>query len=95
MALRVRIQSIRKTNRPNAHERIRFVGGLNDDGTRWKLAEPDAIDGIKRGDWDFYVRVGVAAVDVVVAVSPEGHEYLKTKADAIVPDRLLSLPECP
>lgn len=95
MAMRVRIQCIKKSNRQNAHERIRFVGGLNDDGSRWKLAEPDAIDGIKRGDWDFYVDVGAAAVDVIVAVSPAGHEYLKTKADAIVPDNLLSLPECP
>lgn len=95
MAMRVRIQCIKKNNRQGVHERIRFVGGLNDDGTRWKLAEPDAIDGIKRGDWDFHVRVGVAAEDVIVALSPAGHEYLKTKADGIVPDSLLSLPEMP
>jgi hypothetical protein len=31
---------------------------------------------------------------VIVAVH-NGHKYIKTKADGIQPDNLLSLPECP
>ena len=45
MAQDVQIQCINKSDRKNAHERIRFVGGVNANGTRWKLSETDAIAG--------------------------------------------------
>jgi len=53
MAASVRIRCINKSDRFNPHERITHVGGTNDNGTRWKLTQPDAIAGIESGRWEF------------------------------------------
>lgn len=95
MATRHRVGCINKTDRYNPHERIRNIGGVNADNTRWKLSQPEAIEGIESGKWSFYVSVNGRTVDVIVAVSQHGHKYLKTTADGDQPNNLLSLPECP
>ncbi len=95
MADSVQIKCINKSDRYNAHERIINVGGVNGDGTRWKLSQPAAIEGIEAGKWRFYVSVGGKSVWVIVAVSQYGNKYLKTENDGEHPNNLLSLPECP
>ena len=96
MANRIRISCITKTDRLNPHERISNVGGVTPDGTRWRLTEVQAIDGINTGKYQFYVeRPPGHAVNVVVARSAYGHLYLKTTNDGEHPNNLLSLPECP
>ncbi|MDR6197095.1 DUF3892 domain-containing protein [Siphonobacter sp. SORGH_AS_0500] len=94
MGSRIRIQCINKTDRYNAYERIRNIGGINDDGSRWKLTLNDAISYIENGTYSFYVSQGGATVDVIVA-SNNGYKYLKTRNDDLHPNNLLSLPECP
>lgn len=94
MAQRVRIECINKSPRQDPHKRIENVGGRNDDGTRWKLTEEQAISSIDRGQYSFWVSAGGQAVNVIVA-SHEGHRYLKTESDGLHPNNLLALPECP
>jgi hypothetical protein len=91
----VQIQCINKSDRPNAHERIRFIGGINPDGRRWKRSQEQAIQDIESGTYSYYVSVQGRAVNVIVATSPYGHKYIKTVADGEHPNNLLSLPECP
>lgn len=56
MAQSIRISCINKADRFNPWERITHVGGLNPEGTRWKLSQADAIAGIEGGKWSFFVE---------------------------------------
>lgn len=94
MPMQVQIRCINKTDRQSAHERIRAVGGLNGDGSRWKLSLEDAIVGIENGTYTFYTQVNGVAVKVIVALN-DGRKYLKTENDGLYPNNLLALPECP
>ena len=94
MPSRHEIICINKSDPTDPHERIVSIGGRNSDGIAWKLSQPEAIQGIETGKWEFFVRRGGTTANVVVAVSRYGNRYLKTQADGEQPDNLLSLPEC-
>jgi hypothetical protein len=89
------VKCINKSDRYNSHERILFIGGETGEGNPWKLAQQEAIKGIEECRWGFFVAKYSRNVRVVVAVSPDGHKYLKTEADGEHPNHLLNLPECP
>ena len=90
----VQVRCIKKTNRADPHDRIHGIGGVNPDGKRWYLSTEDAIAGIESGKWKFYTVAGGKSVWVIVATH-NGRKYLKTEADGVQPNNLLSLPECP
>jgi hypothetical protein len=94
MAIDVQVQCINKRNRPGPHERIQSIGGLNGDGTRWKLSEDEAIAGMKAAKWMFYTNVSGRRASVRIGYHL-GREYLTTEPDGQQPNNLLSLPECP
>jgi hypothetical protein len=83
------ITCINKTNRTSPHECIANVGGVG-----WELPVQGAVRAIETQQASFYVNRGGRRVDVIVAISPQGHKYLKTISDGFLPNNLLSLPEC-
>ena len=89
------VTCIEKGDGHNPYERVRSIGGVNYDETRWKLSQQEAIAGIENDQWSFYVQTDNALVWLIVATSAQGYQYLKTKNDGEQPDTLLSLPECP
>ena len=95
MATRHQVYCINKRgNHYDAHERISHIGGVNADGSRWKLPEDEAIKAIEDKKYEFFVSAGGKSVNVIVA-KHNGRKYLKTDRDGYSPDNLLSLPECP
>lgn len=76
-------------------ERIREIGCADADGSTRRFKEDEAIALIESGKAEFYVdRPEGHTVEVIVALSREGHKYLKTEADGEKPNNLLSLPTC-
>ena len=94
MSTTVEIRCINKSDQVNPYERILNVGGVNADGTRWKLSQTEAIHCIVEDTYLFYVRQEDRIIYVVIA-NQSGWKYLKTTTDGDQPDHLLSLPECP
>jgi Protein of unknown function (DUF3892) len=94
MTSRYQICCVTRSDRLNHHERIRTIGGINPDGSRWKISHRAAIDGIEAGHWSFYVAGTTGLSEIVVAVSKYGRKYLKGAEDRLHPDSLLALPEC-
>jgi hypothetical protein len=88
------ISCIAKSDFVNHHHRLRTIGGVNPDGSRWKMSEDEAIAGIEGGRWRFFIAYAGRDWDVVVATSKYGRKYLKSSADRLQPESLLALPEC-
>ncbi|WP_111733072.1 DUF3892 domain-containing protein [Roseovarius amoyensis] len=89
-----KIDCIEKEDRYDPTEAITHVGGLNHNGTRWRITQKEAIRRIESGENQFYVENGGRRTDVIVAVSRFGNKYIKTKADDYEPNNLLSLRTC-
>jgi hypothetical protein len=95
MPSRHQICCVARSDRLNHDRRLRGIGGVNADGSRWKISEAAAIAGIESGQWSFYLARAGHEVDIVVAVSKYGIKYIKAADDGgLHPDNLLSLPEC-
>ena len=92
---RHQIHCINKSDRTSRWESISNIGGVNNNGTRWKMSQTEAIKDIGLGTYEFFVKAGSAETNVIVATSSQGNKYLKTEADSTTKDNLLSLPECP
>nr|WP_210268596.1 DUF3892 domain-containing protein [Bradyrhizobium sp. NBAIM32] len=89
-----RVRCVSKTDSTNPHERISSIGGVYSNGSHWKQSVVQTIRDIESGAWEFYVQEDGLTAGLIVA-KHEGHKYIKTTADGIQPDNLLSLAECP
>ena len=66
MATQHEILCINKSDRQNLHERITHIGGKNSNGERWQITQIEAINGIQRGEWLFYVNKEGNKVNIIV-----------------------------
>jgi hypothetical protein len=94
MPSRHQIHCVQRSDLMNHDRRIRQIGGVNADGSRWLISEAAAIAGIEEGRWGFYISETGQVREVVVATSLYGGKYIKAEDDGLHPDGLLSLPEC-
>lgn len=80
----------------DADQRIDKIGGKTGGPNKgpWSLPIDDAIRGIEDQTWSFWTQGGGRATNVIVAKRSNGRKYLKTEADGIEPNNLLSLPQC-
>jgi hypothetical protein len=91
-----RVRCIVRSDQRRASRRITHVGGVDADGTAWRLSVAEAIARIEQDGQRFHVEQppGHRAV-IIVAATRAGRKYLKTVADGDAPNNLLSLPDCP
>lgn len=93
MAQQVQVSCIRRDTGQDPDRRIDAIGGDNANGRRWWLPLPQAIAHIEAGDYQFFTMVNNRFALVIIATY-NGRKYLKTEADGLHPNNLLSLPEC-
>lgn len=94
MPSRLQVTFCSKVDRENPFESIIHIGGVHL-GLSWQQTQPEAIKYIRNGVYSYFVRVAGNEVDVVIAKSRFGNDYIKTEADGENPNNLLTLPPCP
>ncbi|WP_411885736.1 DUF3892 domain-containing protein [Polaromonas sp. YR568] len=97
MTIDVEIKYVTKNPRMDPHLAIQRVGGVNLDGRVWSLTLPEAVNGARNGTYHFWAAGagGSPSAWVEPQISASGNWYLKTVADGIFADNLLSLPDFP
>jgi hypothetical protein len=88
------IRCVNKGHGRNPHERILNVGGINEDGSRWKQSQLQTIKEIESGSWEYYSQLTWRRDRIIVATYL-GNKYIKAMGDESQPVTLLNLPECP
>lgn len=86
------VTCINKDPRNNTHEGITHLGGPGGGG--WKWPREQVIRSIQNGSNTFYTQVGGKRANIEVVEGPYG-PYVRTRADGVLNDNLLQLPECP
>jgi hypothetical protein len=82
-----------RTGGVEPQQRVKSIGGVLRDGTRWTLSVAAAIAKIESEEHTYYVNAGGSSPNLVVATHG-GKKYLKTQLDRDVPEILLALPDC-
>lgn len=82
------VNCINKDDRLNPYERITYIGGNG-----WRYSQKEVIRRIKAG-YRFLVKRNGLNTELMVAISPYGNEYVKTKSDNTHSNNLLNLMEC-
>lgn len=91
MAVKLQITCIDRSESTDPHHRILSIGG-GSSSYRWTVSQEDAIRGIERNDWEFYIYQQGRVMNVVIA-ERDGEKYLKATCDADQPETLLTLPQ--
>lgn len=84
----VHVQNANRFPSDNPHEGITHLGGPG-----WQWTQKQVIASIEAGTNTFYTRIQGRRAEVGVVQSPTG-KYLRTHADGIWNDCLLTLAEC-
>lgn len=89
MANLYEVKFIRKQSGGEMPGQISHIAGPLEHAGYYKFTSEEAISGIEKGDWVFYMRLGKSATSIVVDQSPVGMKFLRTR------DSLMSLENLP
>lgn len=94
MAIVLKVNWVDQSDAPEAHRRIRHIGGSTRE-LQWKHSQAQAVQSIERGTFHYYVEKDARALKLEVGCAADGCKFLKTAAEDKYPQLLLNLPECP
>ena len=89
---RFQVFSLNRSNSGIPNEIILSIGGINSNGTFWRISQETAIEGMLSKKWKFYLLYNGVEIDVVLGEFNNQY-YLKSSIDDKIPSVLLSLPE--
>ena len=87
------VDCIVRAFRTAPHSRIHMIGGI-DAGVYWRLSQDEAIAGMERGQWSFYIMLKNKPEPIVIVATSEGWKFLACRVNGVITDDLLWLPEC-
>ena len=94
MFILLEVQWVDQSNHPEAHQRIRRIGG--DSGQfQWQHTQAQAIEFIERGQFAYFVKHGDGTLNLDVDRAADGGKYLTIPADGGQLRVLLDLPGNP
>ena len=94
MVREAEVTCVSKTDHTEPYDRIRSLGGGT--GPFWEISHARAIDLVEHDRLRFFTCTPQGErLYLVVVTSGNGHKYIKTVADEVVPGHLLELPDCP
>lgn len=88
----LRISCVNISNSNTKQKHITHIGGLNSVGGKWKMTEKQAIRGIEKKEYSFYVVSNGKTIKVSISTNEFGNEFLTIDDERL--NNLLSLPEC-
>jgi hypothetical protein len=94
MAIVLKVEWVDKSDQPEPHQRIRYVGG-NSGELQWKHTQAQAIESIESGLFTYYVEKDARVLELSVGLTADGKKHLTIQADGGHPQPLLDLPRCP
>lgn len=95
MTARFQVRFTDKGQGTQPQDRIAAIGGLDPHAKPWKLTGAEAVAGVEKGEWSFFVRGAGGEAEIVVASTAQGQKYLKAAGDLDQPETLMNLPAFP
>lgn len=89
-----RVECIVKADPASPFQGIQSFGGRNKQGFNWRLSREQLIAKVRGGETFYVENPAGRRAELVIAHADNGVEYLRTLADGVGSDNLLSLRDC-
>jgi hypothetical protein len=88
------VSCIRRPSKEDADKRLKAVGGVHRDGSRWELTLDEALEAMAQGTI-FFIRAPEAGAAELAAAGRPPRRYLRSRPDPSRWNNLSGLPGCP
>lgn len=94
MALVLKLKWVEQSDQPEAHLRIRRIGGSSRE-LQWEHTQAQAIEAIESAQFGYYMEKDGRVFELEIGQTPGGQKYLTVHADGGNQQLLLELPGFP
>src|SRR5258708_32789579 len=94
MAILLKVKWVEQTDHPVPYQRIRRIGGDTNE-MEWQHTRAQAIEGIERGQFSYYLEKDALVLKLDVGQTADGHKYLTIQGNGGPPQALFTPPSFP